>query len=483
MTSPAPQRQELDIRQLVKRIATQRGQPLQISTSGAAATSFDQPATGRAVINGEEVSYDVIHEPARVIMMLLKAWNRLVTINGVIWQPSTHQREKDQLVIHRQRLPLAGMAPVKAPLETIGKPSPDLRALGVEFDVPLSYGYPDYPHRRNIYLSAPDPGAQRAHFGLNLWATVKPRITLSDDAALECRLLAHDDIPYLIPGKQAKAEILQQTKDAALRATEQLEQITGIRGFQHAKNANDAAGTHPAYTCNEDIRINLLGKARPAKMASTGCEDAVTDSFARGLYLDSDAALVPLQGHYGTGAILNVIPRMVRTVRRDGTVREQKLPGRPCPIRQMSRHFPNPERARSISLLVETRPVEGNGPSESHWVETDLMIRGYGPYLMATLSDRFTGNVDDLTDLLVHMTHHYYSNNSQMRPWEQRRQCAVAAHRAMGDEDAAFRTELEIMAMKFLEQQRSQPAADHCSVETPEGAFSWTRNPQTSQNP
>ena len=56
----------------------------------------------------------------------------------------------------------------------------------------------------------------------------------------------------------------------------------------------------------------------------------------------------------------------------------------------------------------------------------------------------------------------------------------VSAHRALGDEDAAFQTELDIMARKLLHEQRSRPNRDHFEVETAEGIFSWTRKPKES---
>ena len=104
-------------------------------------------------------------------------------------------------------------------------------------------------------------------------------------------------------------------------------------------------------------------------------------------------------------------------------------------------------------------------------------MRRYGDHAVATLSDQFTGDAETLTDLLVHMAKQYV-NQKYTEPWEQRLKCAVSAHRALGDEDAAFQTELDIMARKFPVEQRSKPNRDHFEAETAEGIFSWTRKPK-----
>ena len=188
--------------------------------------------------------------------------------------------------------------------------------------------------------------------------------------------------------------------------------------------------------------------------------------------------LAPVSGHYDTGATVLIVPKAVRLVREDGEVQKRELPGRPRPNTQPFRRYPNPARVRSISLLLEIRPLDYDGENaEQQWVNTDLLVRGYGDHVVATLSDQFTGDAESLTDLLVHMSKQY-ANQKLMEPWEQRLKCAVSAHRALGDEDAAFQTELDIMARKFLREQRSRPHRDHFEVKAAEGIISWTRKPK-----
>ncbi len=212
-------------------------------------------------------------------------------------------------------------------------------------------------------------------------------------------------------------------------------------------------------------------------MTQTDCEETVNASFARALYLNPDAGLAPVSGHYDTGTTVLIVPKAVRLVGQDGKVQEQELPGRPRPNAQALRRYPNPARVRSISLLVEIRPLDYDGDTERQWVDTDLLVRGHGDHVVATLSDQFTGDAESLTDLLVHMSNQYASHQLT-ETWEQRLKCAVSAHRALGDEDTAFQTELDIMARKFLREQRSRPHRDHFEVKTAEGIISWTRKPK-----
>ena len=211
-----PKLQGLEIGQLVKRLADLRGNQLKIETSRDAATSNKEPAVATATINKRTVSYQTTYHPARVLTMLLRNWEQTVTMDGVKWQPSTGEtKEQDRLVVYRQRLPLAGQPETKKSPEFHGNPAPAIRALGVEFSVPPIPGYPDW---RSRHLSAPDPDAQWQHFGLNVWATVTPRLKLSDEAALGCQFLTHEDIPYLILGELAQAEVEEQTETAVQRA-------------------------------------------------------------------------------------------------------------------------------------------------------------------------------------------------------------------------------------------------------------------------
>ena len=130
---------------------------------------------------------------------------------------------------------------------------------------------------------------------------------------------------------------------------------------------------------------------------------------------------------------------------------------------------------------MEIRPLDYDGDAEQQWVDTDLLVRRYGDHVVATLSDQFTGDAESLTDLLVHMSKQYV-NQKYTEPWEQRLKCAVIANRALGDEDAAFQTELDIMARKFLNEQRSRPHGDHFEVKTAEGIISWTRKPKEPEH-
>ena len=312
---------------------------------------------------------------------------------------------------------------------------------------------------------------------LNVWATVTPRLKLSDEAALECRFLAHEDIPYMIFGELAQAEIEEQTETAVQRAVEKLEEITGARNFQTTMDVQKAAGSHSAYTCGERVRLNTNGKCRAGKMAQTDCEETVNASLARALYLNPDAGLVPVSGHYDTGTTVLIVPKAVRLVGQDGKVQNQPLPGRPRHNDQALSRYHNPARVRSISLLVEIRPLDYDGDAEQQWVDTDLLVRRYGDHAVAILSDQFKGDAETLTDLLVHMSKQYV-NQKYTEPWEQRLKCAVSAHRALGNEDAAFQTELDTMARKLLREQRSRPNRDHFEAETAEGIFSWTRKPK-----
>ena len=474
-----PKLQGLEIGQLVKRLADLRGNELKVDTPHDAATSPKEPAVATATINKRTVSYQTTYHPARVLTLLLRNWEQPVIMNGISWQPSTGStKEQDRLLVYRQKLPLAGQPEMKKSPELHGNPSPAIKALGVEFSVPPMPGYPDW---RSRHLSAPDPDAQWQHFGLNVWATVTPRLKLSDEAALECRFLAHEDIPYLIFGELAQAEVEEQTETAVQRAVEKLEEITGARNFQTTMDAQEAAGSHSAYTCGERVRLNTNGKCRAGKMAQTDCEETVNASFARALYLNPDAGLVPVSGHYDTGATVLIVPKAVRLVGQDGEVQEQELPGRPRHNAQALRRYRNPARVRSISLLLEIRPLHYDGEAEQQWVDTDLLVRRYGDHAVATLSDQFTGDAETLTDLLVHMAKQYV-NQKYTEPWEQRLKCAVSAHRALGDEDTAFQTELDIMARKFLSEQRSRPHRDHFEIETAEGIISWTRKPKEPEH-
>ena len=472
-----PKLQGIEIGQLVKRLADLRGNELKVDTPHDAATSPKEPAVANATINKRTVSYQTTYHPARVLTMLLRNWEQPVIMNGINWQPSTGStKEQDRLLVYRQKLPLAGQPEMKKSPELHGNPSPAIKALGVEFSVPPMPGYPDW---RSRHLSAPDPDAQWQHFGLNVWATVTPRLKLSDEAALECRFLAHEDIPYLIFGELAQAEVEEQTETAVQRAVEKLEEITGARNFQTTMDAQEAAGSHSAYTCGERVRLNTNGKCRAGKMAQTDCKETVNALFARALYLNPDAGLAPVSGHYDTGTTVLIVPKAVRLVGQDGKVQEQELPGRPRHNAQALSRYQNPARLRSISLLLEIRPLDYDGDAEQQWVDTDLLVRRYGDHAVATLSDQFTGDAETLTDLLVHMAKQYV-NQKYTEPWEQRLKCAVSAHRALGDEDAAFQTELDIMARKLLHEQRSRPHRDHFEVETAEGIFSWTRKPKES---
>ena len=475
-----PKLQGLEIGQLVKRLADLRGNQLKIETSRDAATSNKEPAVANATINKRTVSYQTTYHPARVLTMLLWNWDQTVIMDGVKWQPSTGEtKEQDRLLVYRQRLPLAGQPETKKPPEFHGNPAPAIRALGVEFSVPPIPGYPDW---RSRHLSAPDPDAQWQHFGMNVWATVTPRLKISDEAALGCQFLAHEDIPYLIFGELAQAEVEEQTETAVQRAVEKLEEITGARNFQTTMDAQEASGSHSAYTCGESVRLNTNGECRAGQITQTGCEVTVNASFARALYLNPDAGLAPVSGHYDTGATVLIVPKAVRLVGQDGEVQEQELPGRPRHNAQALRRYRNPARVRSISLLLEIRPLDYDGDhAEQQWVDTDLLVRTYGDHAVATLSDQFTGDAETLTDLLVHMAKQYV-NQKYTEPWEQRLKCAVSAHRALGDEDTAFQTELDIMARKFLGEQRSRPHRDHFEIETAEGIISWTRKPKEPEH-
>ena len=312
--------QGLEIGQLVKRLADLRGNELKVDTSHDAATSPKEPAVANATINKRTVSYQTTYHPARVLTLLLRNWEQPVIMNGINWQPSTGStQEQDRLLVYRQKLPLAGQPEMKKSPELHGNPDPAIKALGIEFSVPPMPGYPDW---RSRHLSAPDPNAQWQHFGLNVWATVTPRLKLSDEAALECRFLAHEDIPYLIFGELAQAEIEEQTETAVQRAVEKLEEITGARNFQTTMDVQEAAGSHSAYTCGERVRLNTNGKCRAGKMAQTDCEETVNASFARALYLNPVAGLAPVSGHYDTGTTVLIVPKAVRLVGQDGKVQE-----------------------------------------------------------------------------------------------------------------------------------------------------------------
>ena len=468
-----PKLQGLEIDQLVKRLADLRGNQLEIS--GDPAVSIKKPAVANATINKRTVSYQMTQHPARVLTMLLRNWEQPVIMDGVKWLSSTGDtKEQDRLLVYRQKLPLAGQPEMKKSPELHGNPAPTIKALGVEFSVPSMPGYSDW---RSRHLSAPDPEAQWQHFGMNVWATVTPRLKLSDKAALGCQFLAHKDIPYLTFGELAQAEIEEQTETAVQRAVEKLEGITGARNFQTTMDAQEAAGSHSAYTCGKGVRLNTNGECRAGQITQTDGEETVNASFARALYLNPATGIAPVSGRYDTGNTVLIVPRAVRLVGQDGEVQEQELPGRPRPNAQALRRYPNPARVRSISLLVEIRPLDYDGDAERQWVDTDLLVRGYGDHVVATLSDQFTGDAESLTDLLVHMSKQY-ANHQLTEPWEQRLKCAVSAHRALGDEDAAFQKELNIMAGKFLREQRSRPHRDHFEVETAEGIISWTRKPK-----
>ena len=216
-------------------------------------------------------------------------------------------------------------------------------------------------------------------------------------------------------------------------------------------------------------------------MAQTDCEETVNASFARALYLNPVASVVPVSGHYDTGTTVLIVPKAVRLIGQDGEVQEQELPGWPRPNAEALRRYRNPAHVRSISLLLEIRPLDYDGEAEQQWVDTDLLVRTYGDHVVVTLSDQFTGDAETLTDLLVHMSRQYV-NQKLTEPWEQRLKCAVSAHRALGDEDAAFQTELDIMARKFLREQRSRPNRNHFEVETAEGIISWTRKPKEPEH-
>ena len=200
-----PKLQGLEIGQLVKRLADLRGNELKAETSHDAAASPKEPAVANATINKRAVSYQTTYHSERVLTMLLRNWEQPVIMDGINWLPnSSEKKEQDRLLVYRQRLPLAGQPEMKKSPELHGNPAPAIKALGVEFSVPPMPGYPDW---RSRHLSAPDPDAQWQHFGLNVWATVTPRLKLSDEAALECRFLTHEDIPYLIFGELAQAEV------------------------------------------------------------------------------------------------------------------------------------------------------------------------------------------------------------------------------------------------------------------------------------
>ena len=472
-----PKLQGLEIGQLVKRLADLRGNELKVETSRDAATSNKEPATTNATINKRTVYYQTMYNPARVLTMLLRNWEQPVIMNGINWQPSTdNKKEQDRLLVYRQRLPLAGQHETKKSPDLHGNPTPAIKALGVEFNTAPMPGYPDW---RSRHLSAPDPDAQWQHFSMNVWATVTPRLKLSDEAALGCRFLAHEDIPYLILGKLAQAEIEEQTETAVERAVEKREEITGARNFQTTMDVQEAAGSHPAYTCGKGVRLNTNGECRAGQIAQTDCEETVNASFARALYLNPDAGLAPVSGHYDTGTTVLIVPKALRLVGHDGKVQEQELPGQPRHNAQALSRYQNPARVRSISRLLEIRPLDYDGDAERQWVDTDLLVRRYGDHVVATLSDQFTGDAETLTDLLVHMSKQYV-NQKYTEPWEQRLKCAVSANRALGDEDTAFQTELDIMARKFLSEQRSRPHGDHFEVKTAEGIISWTRKPKES---
>ena len=284
--------QGLEIGQLVKRLADLRGNELKVETSGDAATSDKEPAVANATINKRTVSYQTTYNPARVLTMLLRNWEQTVIMNGVKWQPSTGEtKEQDRLLVYRQRIPLAGQPETNKSPDLHGNPTPAIKALGVEFNIAPMPGYPDW---RSRHLHAPDPDAQWQHFSMNVWATVTPRLKLSDEAALGCRFLAHEDIPYLILGKLAQAEIEEQTETAVQRAVEKLEEITGARNFQTTMDAQEAAGSHSAYTCGTDVRLNTNGECRAGQIAQTYCEETVNASFARALYLNPAAGLAPV---------------------------------------------------------------------------------------------------------------------------------------------------------------------------------------------
>ena len=479
MTQPNPDLQQHDISELVKRLADLRGQQLDITTLCGSATSAVLPGGGNAIINGKAVSFEVMRDPSRVITMLLRDWNQPIILNGAEWHSGAGKPEDaDQIVVQRQSLPLAGQ-PEMGPPRIYGAPQPTVRALGVEFSVPHAPGYRDWRQR---LLGAEDPDTRTEHFSLNVWMDVIPRITLSDAAARECRFLVHEDIPYLDLGPLAKSEAAEQIDQAVAKAVRRVEQITGATDFQPARNEGEAAGSHPAYTCAESVRLNLRSQSVGAKMAHGSLDYAVVASFARAMYLNPDARLVPLQGHYGNEATVTVVPMMVRAVSADGGVSECDLSSRQWSNPKATGNSCQFERVSSISLLMEIRPLVGGRPVEERWLEADLMVSGYGEDTSVILSDRFVGNVDELTDLLVHMSAPYRDPRTA-EIWEHRMERSVVAHRALGDEDAAFQTELDIMVLKFLRNQRVLPKRDQFTVLTRDGTFTWRRSqPEAGQS-
>ena len=131
---------------------------------------------------------------------------------------------------------------------------------------------------------------------------------------------------------------------------------------------------------------------------------------------------------------------------------------------------------------MEIRPLVGGCPVEERWLEAGLMVSGYGEDTNVILSDRFVGNVDELTDLLVNMSAPY-RDPRMVETWEHRMEHSAVAHRVLGDEDAAFQTELDIMVLKFLRNQRVLPKRDQFMVLTRDGTFTWRRSqPEAGQS-
>ena len=464
---------DMNINELARTLAAQRGQDLEIRTRKDGTRDHEGTCPAIATINGQEARYWYTREPERPIERMLRSWPGRVRIDGramatnaparTMTNPETTVGDApdDHIVIRRADLPLAGYHGQAEREQTLGKSQPIITALGLEFGVPHRPGLNDW---REQHLSAPDPDATWEHLRLNIAATVTPAIALSDEAAVQCRFLSDDDQPYIMLSNAAMTEAAEQMEQAAERAKRRLEILTGATGFARAQTADLAAGSHEAYGSFRSVRCTPAGGTTVATIAQNAAGTNEQSSAARALYRTAQEAIVPLAGHYGAGAHHNI-----RIIGWDVTERNGAI----------TRVAPGQTAGRSrlvagVALNLEVRPFDEDEEPRQIRVQTDLLVTGHEQSISALVAPPLDEQHPELVRLLADMAevHRHYGGPHGEDPEDTAR---ITALIALGHEDEAFRIELQQAADRLEQTRRAQPASNEIAVDSGDATLWWQR--------
>lgn len=460
--------QRLDINDLVTILAGEKGRALEITTVGGLAPAISVPGQATATINGHQVDYESMHDGARVVRQLLRGWKHPVTLNGKPLETTKTEPEwPHRLIVRRQSMGILGQ-PAPDPLELLlGNPQPTIAALGLSFSNPFLAGHTDW---RNIHLYAPDPNSQWELFGLNVSATLTPQLDLPAHDTQGCQFFAHEDDPYIDLTDEASKEIQRQTEAAGEEAIARLTELTGATGWATAEDEASAAGTHNAmsYDWPTTTRITPRAGATIAIMAQNGAEESLIASAARALYQNPALGIVPVGGYYGAGASATAAVREWRVTRRAGDVEHGNAPEN-YHAEKMA-----PGRAANVELLIEFRPLR-DGAAWEQRVAADVILCGYGDGMAPLVTDDFQGDVQNLANLIAHVSAPYEKHRGRSRD-DHREAAMITALRALEDEEEAFRLELTRLARSFEKRRLAQPPGHRYEGRCGDVTLTWSRD-------